>query len=158
MSRWGGCPTPLGRFDIIDFLRALSASFSPSALGTDAKPLITASFLRGFLDCPNWGALVRPTRRVRQMVKRFRQFRRWILAVLWEYIMDALKQSGAVPSALQMIDSTVIRARHQAVGAKGGLHNRVLAVLELASRPRCTFSSMHMGGLPMRTESTPDQA
>ena len=47
----------------------------------------------------------------------YRQFRRWTLAGLWEEIMDALNQSGAVPSALQMIDSTVIRAHHQAAGA-----------------------------------------
>lgn len=59
--------------------------------------------------------------------------------------MDALNQSGAVPSALQMIDSTVIRAHHQAAGAKGGLHDRVSAVLEVALRPRPTFSSTHTG-------------
>ena len=59
--------------------------------------------------------------------------------------MDALNQSGAVPSALQMIDSTVVRAHHQAAGAKGGLHDRVSAVLEVALRPRSTFSSTHTG-------------
>ena len=75
----------------------------------------------------------------------YRQFRRWTLAGLWEEIMDALNQSGAVPSALQMIDSTVIRAHHQAAGAKGGLHDRVSAVLEVALRPRSTFSSTHTG-------------
>ena len=71
----------------------------------------------------------------------YRQFRRWTLAGLWEKIMDALNQSGAVPDALQMIDSTVIRAHHQAAGAKGGLRNRVLAVREVASRPRSTSAS-----------------
>lgn len=40
----------------------------------------------------------------------YRQFRRWTLSGLWEDIMNVLNQSGAVPSALQMIDSTVIRA------------------------------------------------
>lgn len=74
--------------------------------------------------------------------------------------MDALNQGGAVPSALQMIDSTVIRTHHQAAGAKGGLHDRVSAVLERpvgkrstgsfsgppsTSRPRSTSSSMHTG-------------
>ena len=57
----------------------------------------------------------------------YRQFRRWTLAGLWEDIMEALNQSGAVPDALQMIDSTVVRAHHQAAGAKGGLRDRVLA-------------------------------
>ena len=75
----------------------------------------------------------------------YRQFRRWTLAGLWEDIMEALNQSGSVPSALQMIDSTVIRAHHQAAGAKGGLHDRVSAVLEVALRPRSTSSSMHTG-------------
>lgn len=75
----------------------------------------------------------------------YRQFRRWTLTGLWEDIMEALNQSGSVPSALQMIDSTVIRAHHQAAGAKGGLHDRVSAVLEVVLRPRSTSSSMHTG-------------
>lgn len=37
----------------------------------------------------------------------YRQFRRWTLAGLWEQIMEALNESGIVPDALQMIDSTV---------------------------------------------------
>ena len=72
----------------------------------------------------------------------YRQFRRWTLAGLWEEIMEALNHSGAVPDALQMIDSTVIRAHHQAAGAKGGLRDRVLAAQEVASRPRSTSASM----------------
>lgn len=72
----------------------------------------------------------------------YRQFRRWTLVGLWENIMDALNQSGAVPDTLQMIDSTVIRAHHQAAGAKGGLRDKVLAVQEVASRPRSTSASM----------------
>ena len=71
----------------------------------------------------------------------YRQFRRWTLAGLWEQIMDALNESGALPHALQMIDSTVVRAHHQAAGAKGGLRDRVLDVLVAASRPRSTSSS-----------------
>ena len=75
----------------------------------------------------------------------YRQFRRWTLAGLWEEIMEALNHSGAVPDALQMIDSTVIRAHHQAAGAKGGLRDRVLAAQEVASRPRSTSVSMQPG-------------
>ena len=71
----------------------------------------------------------------------YRQFRRWTLAGLWEQIMDALNTSGAVPDALQMIDSTVVRAHHQAAGAKGGLRGRVSAVQGVASRPRSTSAS-----------------
>ena len=72
----------------------------------------------------------------------YRQFRCWTLAGLWEDIMDALNQSGAAPDALQMVDSTVVRAHHQAAGAKGGLRDRVLAAQEVASRPRSTSASM----------------
>ena len=75
----------------------------------------------------------------------YRQFRRWTLAGLWEDILEALNQSGAVPNALQMIDSTVIRAHHQAAGAKGGRRDRVLAVQEVASRPRSTSASTRTG-------------
>ncbi len=71
----------------------------------------------------------------------YRQFRRWTLIGLWERILDALNEGGAVPHALQMIDSTVVRAHHQAAGAKGGLRDRVLAVREVASRPRSTSAS-----------------
>lgn len=71
----------------------------------------------------------------------YRQSRRWTLAGLWEQIMEALNESGLVPDALQMIDSTVVRAHHQAAGAKGGLRDRVLAVREVASQPRSTSAS-----------------
>jgi transposase len=68
----------------------------------------------------------------------YRQFRRWTLAGLWELILDVLNESGAVPDALQMVDSTVIRAHHHAAGAKGGLRKRILAVQKVASRPKST--------------------
>ena len=71
----------------------------------------------------------------------YRQFRRWTLAGLWEQILEALNESRIVPDALQMIDSTVVRAHHQAAGAKGGLRDRVLAVQGVASRPRSTSAS-----------------
>ena len=68
----------------------------------------------------------------------YRQFRRWTLAGLWEQILEALTESRIVPDALQMVDSTVVRAHHQAAGAKGGLRDRVLAAQRVASRPRST--------------------
>ena len=34
--------------------------------------------------------------------------------------MDPLNESGAVQHAVQMIDSTFVRAHHKVVGAKGG--------------------------------------
>jgi len=71
----------------------------------------------------------------------YRQFRRWTLTGLWEQIMEALNESGLVPDALQMIDSTVVRAHHQAAGAKGGFRDRVSAVRAVASRPKSTSAS-----------------
>lgn len=60
-----------------------------------------------------------------------------------DHVCPEPERSCAKP--LQMIDSTVIRAHHQAAGVKGGLHDRVSAVLEVAFRPRSTFSSRHTG-------------
>ena len=66
----------------------------------------------------------------------YHQFRRWTLAGLWELILEALNDSGAAPVQVQMIDSTIIQAHHQAAGAKGGLKRKVLAVQNEALRPR----------------------
>jgi len=68
----------------------------------------------------------------------YQQFRRWSLAGLWDVLLDALAGSGAAPKTIQMIDSTVIRAHHQAAGAKGGLKIRLLAVHAVALRARFT--------------------
>lgn len=68
----------------------------------------------------------------------YRQFRRWTLAGLWETILTALNESDAAPDSVHMIDSTVIRAHHQAAGAKGGLKNRVLGVQRVGSRRKFT--------------------
>jgi len=68
----------------------------------------------------------------------YRQFRRWTLAGLWDLILDALNESETMPDQVQMIDSTIIRAHHQAAGAKGGLKDKVLAVRKVASRRKST--------------------
>lgn len=64
----------------------------------------------------------------------YRQFRRWTVASLWEMMLEALNESGTISHQVQMIDSTIIRAHHQAAGAKGGLKNRVLAAQKVALR------------------------
>jgi transposase len=66
----------------------------------------------------------------------YRQFRRWTLAGVWELMLQALNESDSPPRSLQMIDSTIVRAHHQAAGAKGGLRDRVLAARRVASRPK----------------------
>jgi transposase len=68
----------------------------------------------------------------------YQQFRRWSLAGLWDVLLDTLAGSGAAPKTIQMIYSTVIRAHHQAAGAKGGLKIRLLAVRAAALRAKFT--------------------
>lgn len=72
----------------------------------------------------------------------YQQFRRWSLSGLWDLLLDALAGSGATPKTVQMIDSTVIRAHHQAAGAKGGLKTRVLAARAAALRAKFTRAPM----------------
>jgi len=79
------------------------------------------------------------------------------LSGLWELVLDALDDSGAVPNSVQMIDSTVIRAHHLAAGAKGGLRDRVLAVQKVASRPESTSLPITLG-LAVRAEVTGGEA
>ena len=90
----------------------------------------------------------------------YRQFRRWKLAGLWEEIMDALNQSGAAPDALQMVDSTVVRAHHLAAGAKGRLRERVLAVRDRQSGKRSTgsFSDPPPASRPRSSSASMQQA
>jgi transposase len=64
----------------------------------------------------------------------YKQFLRWSRSGLWDFLLEALGDSGAAPKTVQMIDSTVIRAHHQAAGAKGGLKTKVLAARAAASR------------------------
>lgn len=71
----------------------------------------------------------------------YRQFRRWTLSGVWELMLQALNERGDTnrsgpPRSVQMIDSTIVRAHHQAAGAKGGLKDRVLAARKVASRPK----------------------
>ena len=67
-----------------------------------------------------------------------RQYRRWTASGLWDVMLQALAEGGG-DDALQMIDSTIVRAHHCAAGARGGLRTRLLAARAAASRPRSTF-------------------
>lgn len=66
----------------------------------------------------------------------YQQFRRWTLSGVWDVLLEALAEIDPDAAALQMIDSTTVRAHHCAAGAKGGLIAKVLAVRVVASRPR----------------------
>lgn len=74
----------------------------------------------------------------------YRQFRRWTLSGVWEVMLAALADADPDAAALQMIDSTTVRAHHCAAGAKGGLIARVSAVLVVASRPSSTPTRTRM--------------
>ena len=73
----------------------------------------------------------------------YKQFLRWTRSGLWDVLMEALAENGAVPDSVQMIDFTIVRAHHCAAGAKKGidaraLTARVLDARAVASRPRST--------------------
>jgi transposase len=74
----------------------------------------------------------------------FRQYRRWTASGLWDVILGALSGSHAAAGALQMIDSTVVRAHHHAAGAKGGWRERLLAVRAAASQAKFTCAATPM--------------
>lgn len=119
--------------------------FEPFLIGIRGRGGRPASDHRLILDGVFW--IARTGAPWRDLPKEFgkwssvyRQFRRWTLAGLWEMILEALNESGAMPEQVQMIDSTVIRAHHLAAGAKGGLKNKVLAAQRVALGPRSTSS------------------
>ena len=64
-----------------------------------------------------------------------RQYRRWTASGLWDLMLDALAEGGG-NDAIQMVDSTSIRAHHCAAGARGGLKTRLLAARAVALRPK----------------------
>jgi len=67
-----------------------------------------------------------------------RQYRRWTASGLWDLMLEALAEGGG-NAAVQMVDSTVIRAHHCAAGARGGLKTRLLAARAVAFRPKSTL-------------------
>ncbi len=50
----------------------------------------------------------------------YKQFLRWTRSGLWDVLLEALAESGAVPDTVQMVDSTIVRAHQHASGAKKG--------------------------------------
>jgi transposase len=76
----------------------------------------------------------------------YRQFRRWTVSGMWEVILEAFAEADPDAAALQMIDSTTIRAHHCAAGGKGGLIAKALAVRAVASRPSSMSTPMPRAG------------
>ena len=69
----------------------------------------------------------------------YNRFNRWRQAGVSDRLMDAI--SAAHDGAIQMIDSTSIRAHQQAATAKKGVQIIVSVAPEAGSRPRSTSSS-----------------
>ena len=82
----------------------------------------------------------------------YQQFRRWAKAGIFELMLSALSDQDGPPAAVQMIDSTIVRAHHQAAGAKGGLKKRVSAVRRVVS-PRRYISEPTPKGSRSRRKS-----
>jgi transposase len=72
----------------------------------------------------------------------WRQFRRWCTSGVWDLLLQAFADSGGKLDALQMIDSTTIRAHRCAAGEKGGFGSTHSAGLAAGSPPRCTSAAM----------------
>ncbi|WP_235518175.1 transposase [Sphingomonas sp. Leaf208] len=67
----------------------------------------------------------------------FRRYRRWVVTGVFEAMLETLVAVVERDTSADMIDSTVVRAHHCAVGLKKGIKNsKGSAVREAASQPR----------------------
>jgi transposase len=71
----------------------------------------------------------------------WRQFRRWCTSGVWDLMLETLADSRSELEALQMIDSTVVRAHRCAAGQKGGSKTRPWAARVAASPRRSTSAA-----------------
>ena len=72
----------------------------------------------------------------------FRRYRRWVVTGVFEAMLETLAAVVERDTTTDMIDSTVVRAHHCAVGLKKGIRRpRGSAVREAASRPSCTLAA-----------------
>jgi transposase len=72
----------------------------------------------------------------------WRQFRRWCESGVWDVLLQGLADSGGDLDALQMIDSTTIRAHRCAAGEKGGSSFRRSAGPAAGSPPKSISAAM----------------
>lgn len=77
----------------------------------------------------------------------FRRYRRWIGTGVFDAMLETLSELAGRERSADMIDSTVVRAHHCAVGIKRGLKSqRRLADRAAASRPSSTPAAMARAG------------
>ena len=73
----------------------------------------------------------------------FRRYRRWVTTGVFDAMLETLAELAGRDTAADMIDSTVVRAHHCAVGIKRGLSKpRRLADREVDSPPSSTPGAM----------------
>ena len=73
----------------------------------------------------------------------FRRYRRWVTTGVFDAMLETLAELAGRDIAADMIDSTVVRAHHCAVGIKRGLSKpRRLADRAAASPPSFTQGAM----------------
>ena len=76
----------------------------------------------------------------------FRRYRRWIASGIFDAMLETLAELAGQDRQAHMVDSTVIRAHHCAVGIKKGLKiKRGSAARAAASRPKSTPVAMARG-------------
>ncbi|KZX88750.1 transposase [Erythrobacter sp. HI0037] len=73
----------------------------------------------------------------------FRRYRRWVTTGVFDAMLETLAELAGRNTAADMIDSTVVRAHHCAVGIRRGLSKlRHVADREAASPPSSTQGAM----------------
>ena len=76
----------------------------------------------------------------------FRRYRRWIETGVFDAMLETLAEMVERDTSADMIDSTVVRAHHCAVGLKKGIKStRGLAGRAVASPPSSTPAAMGKG-------------
>src|SRR5437763_9795845 len=90
-------------------------------------------------------SLVRLPGRVRPPTTIYNRFVRWARRGIWESLFRELAENGGV-TAMQMIDSTHVKAHRSAAGGKGGSKSRLLAARAAGATRRFTHSQMLKGG------------
>ena len=77
----------------------------------------------------------------------FRRYRRWVETGVFDALLETLAEMVARDTSADMIDSTVIRAHHCAVGLKKGIKRpRGLAGRAAASAPSSTLVATGTAG------------
>src|SRR5579875_1659298 len=126
------------RHELTDEQWAKIAPFLPPQRPATGRP---AKDHRTFLNAIVW--LLKTGAPWRVLPERFgpwrtvaSRFYRWQQAGVWERILKALQQEGAIDWSVNFLDGSTVRAHQHAAGAKGGKTSKRSAEAEAASRPR----------------------